>query len=79
MYVCKNACCKVMLMYRDLKTCTELCVTKCVHISLYHVFWNGKGISTNNPFPQTNLFPVTGGKKFMKFKSHLTSATLYFT
>ena len=48
-------------------------------IQPYYVFGSGKWIATNHPFPQTNLFPVTGGKKFMKFKSHLTSATLYFT
>ncbi len=35
MYVYKNACCKVMLMCRDVKTCTELCVIKCVYISLH--------------------------------------------
>jgi hypothetical protein len=48
-------------------------------IQPYYVFGSGKWNATNHPFPQTNLFPVTGGKKFMKFKSHLTSATLYFT
>ena len=48
-------------------------------IQPYYVFGSGKWIATNHPFPQTYLFPVTGGKKFMKFKAHLTSATLCFS
>ena len=33
MNVIRSACSKVILIYRDVKTCTELCVIKCVHIS----------------------------------------------